>query len=1360
MNPSDCKENANQQFVSNPINIFSGNNIETETDLLFSSPFEDDLNFKRFYNSKNKNNSAIGFGWTHGFDFILTPFFQMSTKLIRIVDGSGKGYYFQDINDDGVFNGTYQGYGEIITGITGNYEWVRENGEIYTFNQSNGKLQSISDKNGNEQTLAYDAQGRLDTVTDNASGRSLSFQYEANGRIQSISGPVNSVTYAYDTFGNLILVIYSDDGNGSGASGFEYRYEDPNDPNNMTAKYDLAGNLISTWAYDEQDRAVENVNREGKGVVINYGDPANVVVTDVYGISNTFEITEIEGRKKITAKTGASGCSACSEGIVRTEFDPATGFPTEREFANGRIDKYQDYDDRGNPGKRIIASGTAWENTIITTWHPTLEAPLTRTQKSLLADDSAPDRERVVIWDYDDPSAPGNTDLPNENPTVRIYRTILRGFTLNELGDVAAFEQVATYAYNSKGQVVSVDGPLDGTLDTITFSYDAGTGDLVSVTRPLAGAMTFTHDAAGNIITATDENQIQTVFTYDGRNRQTSAAAENASVTSTFTAAGEPAAQTDRTGRTQTLAYDTKGFLQRITNPSGNYLFYTYDENGNPVESSIFSAGGVKTLFKGYDYGDPVADPDLSPGMPAKALAMNQDDTATLETLFAYEHGNLIRITDPMGAVRSFAYDPLNRPVIEREQQDSDTTAEILYTHDSNGNLVRVTDPEGLVTSYTYDDANRLVKTISPDTGTTSYQYDAASNLVSKQTGDGIRVTYTYDALGRRTGIQYPDPGENVVFFYDQGINGKGRLTGISHTGDVYAFSYDAMGNLVTVIRTTDQAAFTTTYGYDASGRLMSMTCPDGRTVAYERDADGNVAKVLTAKDGTTLVLADNMAYKPFGPLAAMTLGAGRGISTEFDLNYRHLSRTVPGILERSLSYDPGGRIISIADQLDSTRNQNFGYDKAGRLTSATGPYGTLGFTYDRTGNRLTRTLDDAALTYTYTQGTNRLAQISGTGSQTDLVYDGAGKPLSKGDMNFAYTQAGRLATVSGSGNEIAAYLYNSLGQRTRKTVDGKTTLFHYDLFGNLIGESSPDGTFSMAYVYTDSTRLAALAMESTTQQDVAYYINDHLGTPVKMIDDDGRVVWDGVSLPFGRVSESLGEAQNHFRFPGQYYDEEAGLHYNWHRYYDPVTGRYISPDPIGLAGGINPFLYAEANPINLIDPEGLSPDLLLSSDPTAYYEIRADEIGADIYTSEGANCTGSYIQQEAFTQLNSMMMWYGFWYSLPNTASKFAVSDFAQVSNRISQKQLRHIAGRKEYRGGGFLNSVDDAQSVLNAFQTGSTKIIGKSKQGFPIVRYNGVTGTNVNVSAGYSNQATNVFMIKGTKSPSVVPMNPKWRP
>ena len=112
-------------------------------------------------------------------------------------------------------------------------------------------------------------------------------------------------------------------------------------------------------------------------------------------------------------------------------------------------------------------------------------------------------------------------------------------------------------------------------------------------------------------------------------------------------------------------------------------------------------------------------------------------------------------------------------------------------------------------------------------------------------------------------------------------------------------------------------------------------------------------------------------------------------------------------------------------------------------------------------------------------------------------------------------------------------------------------------------------------------------------------------------------------------------------------------------------------------------------------------------------------------------------------------------------TASLTA-DDFPAVAAKVSQKQLRHIFGRLEHaaRGGGYLNSMDDAQAVLTAFQNGRAAILGRSSQGFPVVRFNGVTGTNVNVGAGFSNQPTNIFMIKGTASPSVVPLNPNWVP
>jgi len=107
-------------------------------------------------------------------------------------------------------------------------------------------------------------------------------------------------------------------------------------------------------------------------------------------------------------------------------------------------------------------------------------------------------------------------------------------------------------------------------------------------------------------------------------------------------------------------------------------------------------------------------------------------------------------------------------------------------------------------------------------------------------------------------------------------------------------------------------------------------------------------------------------------------------------------------------------------------------------------------------------------------------------------------------------------------------------------------------------------------------------------EDDVYYYVNDHLGTPQGVMDEDGRMVWSADYLPFGHAEVSTETVTNHSRFPGQYFDQETGFHYNYHRYYDPRTGRYLRPDPIGLAGGINLYPYVDNNPTNYTDPLGL----------------------------------------------------------------------------------------------------------------------------------------------------------------------------
>ena len=111
---------------------------------------------------------------------------------------------------------------------------------------------------------------------------------------------------------------------------------------------------------------------------------------------------------------------------------------------------------------------------------------------------------------------------------------------------------------------------------------------------------------------------------------------------------------------------------------------------------------------------------------------------------------------------------------------------------------------------------------------------------------------------------------------------------------------------------------------------------------------------------------------------------------------------------------------------------------------------------------------------------------------------------------------------------------------------------------------------------------------QTTETQKIYYFINDHLGTPQKLLDENAGVVWSADYKPFGEADIDVNAFANQFRLPGQYWDDETGLHYNWNRYYDSQTGRYLTPDPIGFLGGdLNLFVYVLNDPIIKIDPEG-----------------------------------------------------------------------------------------------------------------------------------------------------------------------------
>lgn len=190
-----------------------------------------------------------------------------------------------------------------------------------------------------------------------------------------------------------------------------------------------------------------------------------------------------------------------------------------------------------------------------------------------------------------------------------------------------------------------------------------------------------------------------------------------------------------------------------------------------------------------------------------------------------------------------------------------------------------------------------------------------------------------------------------------------------------------------------------------------------------------------------------------------------------------------------------------------------------------------------------------------------------------------------------------RPATCSNGGtteSQQVQNLHNAQGQRVMKTVNGNPATavhFIYDQSGQVIAEiDAATGKTLREYIYVNGQQIALVDDTGTSEEETYFVHNDHLGTPQKITDQAQAIVWDATYQPFGKVELTTSEIENNIRFPGQYADDETGLHYNYFRDYDPTLGRYIESDPIGLIGGFNTFIYSINNPVIHTDPDGLSP--------------------------------------------------------------------------------------------------------------------------------------------------------------------------
>jgi len=281
--------------------------------------------------------------------------------------------------------------------------------------------------------------------------------------------------------------------------------------------------------------------------------------------------------------------------------------------------------------------------------------------------------------------------------------------------------------------------------------------------------------------------------------------------------------------------------------------------------------------------------------------------------------------------------------------------------------------------------------------------------------------------------------------------------------------------------------------------------------------------------------------------------------------------------------YDPVGNILEKATEHGTYAYE---YDPRDRLTRAANPaLPDEAWTYDPAGNRTS----DASLPGPWTyDDANALQNYANVTLRHDANGSTTQKTVAGQTTSYLYDLENRLTEVKDpTGATLATYGYDPFGRRLWKDTGGTRTYFVYSEEG-LVAELDATGNLIQSYGYIPQSPYGTVPLYTRTTTGYAYYQLDHLGTPQVLTDKSGKILWQGRARAFGETTEIVNLVANPLRFPGQYEDNETGLHYNYFRYYDPEIGRYISSDPIGLEGGVNTFLYTFANPNAFLDPKDL----------------------------------------------------------------------------------------------------------------------------------------------------------------------------
>lgn len=1213
----DCNTAGTPTTSGNPIVLGTGNKVEHELD--FASGGEMGLYLERTYNHLWTYRSLFGKHWLSNFDYTLVPQSGPNSAVIwaqrpdgrriRFIKPQGENKWYED--KPGAI-----AYIEAAPPNTPGYVLHSEENTIERYN-AYGYIQTVHNLHGVGWTYHYNGSGTLVLSISHTSGRSIQFKWVAS-HLTEVTDPQGAVyAYGYDphAFGSGRHRLASVTRPGAPVTTVSYHYENASFPGALTGK-SYNGVRYSTFAYQSNGRAILSehaggVDRHTYGYQLGaasppspdpvppppppggecdpvtlichepeaIGDPPaeaqangalaaaadaqlaasypDLIVTETNPLNKQAEY--VFAGHKVASITGhpSPHCGARLRGIV---YD-ANGYPDAVEDFNGHVANY-DHNAKGQLIQVVEAVGTTVARTTAYAWHPTLN----RLQSVTVTGD----REESYAY----------------HANGRLAQLTVKNLSANGTPNQT---QATTYAYthhpNGLVATLAINGPIPGSGDQVVYTYSIQ-GDLISVTNSLGHVTSYSqYNALGQPGRIVGPNGEAIEYQYDARGRTTRM-------------------RTFRNGGQQdtVYVYNGAGLLQSMTTPDGVTESYTYDNARRLKEINRNEPGGTAKRVLTYNTNSQVTREDIFRGNTLHYRAYTDYDELGRVRARRGNHGqnmrygydtndNLTTITDSLNKITTLEYDARNRLIKQIDPLGGITR----FSYDAGDRVRQVTDPRNLVTSYAYDGFGQLRTQTSPDSGTTTHTWDAGGLLTSTKRADNVTVSYGHDTLGRRTSATAGGQAHGIT--YDTCVNGKGRVCRLTDPGQTLDLSYTPYGDLAGKVPTIAGSPVNLGHGfqYDAQGRLSKIVYPNGVEATYTYTLD-RVTSLTVKINGQTKTVANAIQYEPMGPFKQLAFGNGGGRIHYHDTDYRLTDIVTDLKVGYHFDVDANDRITGYTNFANGDWSYGFGHDELHRLKSASSPgLGSQSLTYDPNGNRKTQN----ATVYTIASGSNRLMSEGGRSyayTLTGNVKTITGFGIGTGDdifhngfqieqapvTTFTYDPFDRLTGVSGP-DISASYKRGPDGARYQKTANGETTRFVYGPNGMLLSEHRQTPARWTHYLWLNGQPVALV------RNNTLYWIQtDHLGRPEGITNQARQRMWRAATMPFGRtvIDDVIGGF--HLGFPGQYHDAETGFAYNIHRTYMPAVGRYLETDPIGLAGGINTYAYADGNPVNRIDPLGL----------------------------------------------------------------------------------------------------------------------------------------------------------------------------